>query len=100
MTDGSTLPSAFALRPNIPNPFRTGTQIRFELPVDLSVTLEIFDIAGRRVRTLVQDHFPAGSHTAAWDGADNQGRDVSAGVYLYRLRAGSFESTHRMILLP
>ena len=100
VADGSIVPAVFALRANAPNPFRAGTQIRFELPVESSVTLEVFDIAGRRVRTLVQDLVPAGNYTESWDGTDSQGRNVAGGVYLYRLQAGSFESTHRMVLLP
>lgn len=52
------------------------------------------------MRTLVQERLPAGNYTEAWDGADSQGRRASAGMYLYRLQAGSFESTHRMMLVP
>ena len=73
--------------------------IRFDLPQAERITLTIYDVAGRRVRTLVQDQWGVGSHEMVWDGLDDQGAAVDAGVYLYELRAGAFVQTKRMTLV-
>ena len=83
----------------MPNPMRAGTHIAFDLPVDASVSLEVFDVSGRLIRTLARQALLAGEHRIAWDGADNNGRSVARGVYLYRLRAGAFEATRRMVVI-
>ena len=97
-------PAAFALAQNQPNPFGGMTTIRYALPVAAEVTLEVFDLRGRRVATLVRAFQQPGSHTAAFGrGAASAGGGklgtLSAGVYLYRLRAGAFESTRKMLYL-
>jgi Tol biopolymer transport system component len=94
------LPTVFALRQNQPNPFSSRTTIRFDLPVQTSVRLELFDPQGRRVRTLVDGQFPAGFHSVEWDQRDENGRLLGAGVYLYRIRAGAFRAQKKMVLLP
>ena len=90
----------FELAPPRPNPFRAGAHIRYALPVDSPVSLEVFAVSGQHVRTLVRGNMPAGPHEVAWDGADDRGRRASAGIYLYRLRASSFEATQRLVMIP
>ncbi len=77
-----------------PNPFNASTQIEFDLPVRGEVTLNIFDITGRLVTTLMQESLPPGRHTAAFDG-----RDLASGLYFARLQNGENFSTHKMVLL-
>lgn len=95
-----SLPKAFVLRQNHPNPFSRQTLIRFELPVEAPVRLEIFDAQGRRIRILANDKYPAGFHSAEWNQRDERGRLLSPGVYLYRLQASSFRDQKKMVLLP
>ncbi|MCK4413753.1 MAG: T9SS type A sorting domain-containing protein [Candidatus Eisenbacteria sp.] len=92
--------SGYALAQNSPNPFGPGTTIRFDLLHDTAADLRIFDMSGRLVRVLLRkDDAPAGHHEVIWDGTDALGREVAAGVYFYRLEAGTFNTTKRMILL-
>ncbi len=88
-----------ALGPSRPNPGPPGLRIQFDVPGQGPVDLEIFDIAGRRVRTLVADTLPAGRHDIRWDGRDAGGRPVNAGTYFYRLRCGGACATHRLVLV-
>ena len=69
------------------------------MPADGEVRLEIFDAAGRRVRTLVEGWAQAGVHRATWDGRDDDGREAASGIYLYRLRSGAYEQSHKMVLM-
>jgi uncharacterized repeat protein (TIGR01451 family) len=93
------LPAAFALSAARPNPFRGGTEVRLDLPEAGRVRLVVFDVAGRRVRTLVDAELPAGRHAAAWDGRDELERRVQAGVYFLRVDAGPFAATRRAVRL-
>jgi subtilisin family serine protease len=88
------LPTEFALHQNYPNPFNPATEIGFALPEASTVKLEVFNILGQRVITLIDAEMEAGEHTAQWDASD-----VSSGVYLYRLEANDFVSTKKMVLL-
>ncbi len=90
---------AAALRQNTPNPFNPTTRISFVLPEASHVHLRIYDVTGREIRTLASGVFAAGEHTAAWDGADNDGTRVASGVYFYRLQAGEFTEVKKMVLL-
>lgn len=94
------LPTAFALHQNQPNPFARTTTIRFDLATESEVRLALFDAQGRRVRTLASGTRPAGFHTLEWDRRDDAGREVEAGVYLYRLEAGAFRAQRKVVLLP
>jgi Domain of unknown function (DUF1929)/FlgD Ig-like domain len=94
------LPAQFALSQNEPNPFGDGTLIRFALPVKSSVTLDVFDVHGRRVKTLAKGEWPAGYHALEWNGRDAQGRRVSPGIYLYRMYAGPFHASRKLAVLP
>ncbi len=97
--DGSTLPTAFSLESNMPNPFGVRTTIRYALPSTSPVQLSIYDLSGRLVRTLVDGPITAGLHNTPWDGLDDRGREVGSGIYFYNLKAGSFESTRKMTLI-
>ena len=93
-------PEGFALRAAVPNPFNPMTTISFDLPHSVTVNLDIFDIAGRRVRSLVQGRvMQEGSRAVVWNGQDDSGRQAATGVYFYRLQAGEFTATGRMILI-
>ena len=92
-------PKTFALYPNVPNPFNPRTTIRFELKHATHATLQVFDAAGRLVNTLVNEERNSGIHEVIWQGKDSSGNQVATGVYLYRLRAGDFVETKRMVLL-
>jgi len=87
----STLPRAFSLSQNYPNPFNPTTTITFDVPGELGeekqVRLNIYDIRGRKVRTLVDSEFEPGNHRAIWDGKNDRGQRVASGVYLYTLRS-------------
>ncbi|HET9952324.1 MAG TPA: choice-of-anchor D domain-containing protein [Candidatus Eisenbacteria bacterium] len=95
----SSLPATHALYQNSPNPFNPSTVIRFDLPEAGAVSLEVFQVDGRKVRTLVHAPRPAGRHQVIWDGRDERGREVGSGVYLYRVKAGAYEASKRMILV-
>jgi hypothetical protein len=93
------LPSVFALRPNVPNPFNPWTTITYDLPAASQVHIEIFDAVGRRVRRLLAAPIPAGRHSLQWDGKNDFGERVASGVYVCRMQAGTFVGTRRMTFL-
>ena len=82
-------PATFELSQNYPNPVQSATTITYRLPRDEHVTLEVYDMTGRRVQTLVNGHRAAGSHDATWDGRDASGQRVASGVYFYQIASGS-----------
>jgi photosystem II stability/assembly factor-like uncharacterized protein len=84
---------------NSPNPFNPSTIIKFYIPNTSDVTIKIYDILGREVTTLINQQTTAGYHNVYWNGKNSRGEDVSSGVYLYRLTAGSFSETKKMNLL-
>jgi len=98
VNEGGT-PEAFAIRGNWPNPFNPLTKIGFDLPSEGRVRLELFDSAGRRVATLLDEHLAAGSYHELWRGLDEAGRPVASGLYLTKLSFGGKTATHRMLLL-
>jgi len=87
------------LYPNHPNPFNPSTIILYDLAHASEVELAVFDLLGRRIRTLVQEHQQAGQHRLLWNGKDDSGVIMPSGVYLYRLRTSKFMQTRRMILI-
>lgn len=97
--DIPALPQQLALHPNAPNPFNAQTLIRFDLPTDQEVRLEIFNALGQMVRTLVDGRVEAGAHQIPWDSRNDRGASLASGPYLYRLTAGSRVQTQRMLLL-
>ena len=94
-----TVPAQFRLAQNTPNPFNPQTRINFELPQSGIATLTIYDVRGRRVRSLVAEELHAGPHARTWDGTDDDGRRVASGVYLYHLSTRLHAATNRMLLL-
>jgi len=99
VTLSGVTPAATALRPNYPNPFNPVTHLEFELARAGRVELVIFDLAGRRIRTLADLDLPAGVHERQWDGRDENGRPVPSGVYYCRLRTAQTTSLQKMMLL-
>jgi hypothetical protein len=101
VTDAETpdIPQAFALHQNVPNPFNPSTRISFDLPAQAHVKLVIYDVSGRLVLTLVNKDMEQGHKEISWDGRDNSGRKVASGIYFYRLAAGAFTETKKMVLL-
>jgi hypothetical protein len=83
-----------------PNPFRALTRIVFEVPAPGPVSIRIYDVRGRLVRTVTEGVFPAGPAGALWDGRDGQGQPVAPGVYFGRLVIGESSSTRRLVLRP
>jgi len=100
--DGSTeesKPTTFNLSQNYPNPFNPVTNFKFSLPQASHVKIEIFNILGQKVKTLVDEDMKAGSFVVDWDGKDQRGVEASSGIYFYRIVAGDFSSVKRMVLL-
>jgi hypothetical protein len=97
--DPMPLPDATFLSQNFPNPFNPVTNIGFGIQESGHVSLRIYDAAGRLVTTLVDESRPAGRYTTEWNGQNTDGSSAASGVYFYRLRAGEFEETRKMILL-
>ncbi len=96
----SALPEEFALHQNFPNPFNSGTVIRYALPQHGDVELTVYNLLGQRVMSLVQGSRQAGSYTLRWDGRDSGGRELASGVYLYRLQGGGgLVETRKMLLV-
>jgi hypothetical protein len=89
----------FELAQNYPNPFNPSTTISFSVARSSDVTLSIFDVRGGLVKTLLRGRREAGVHRVPWDGTDSRGSRVASGVYFYRLTAGSFRETRKMVLL-
>ena len=89
----------FALYPNYPNPFNPETRIRFQLAENSHVRLMIYDVLGRKVRTLVSDRMTAGHHVLNWNGLNDAGADVASGMYVYRIKAGDFIAHRKMLLV-
>lgn len=88
------LPKAFSLAGNIPNPFRGATTLHYTLPSASDVTIEVFDMLGRRVAMLVDGPQKAGRHEVRWEA-----RGVAGGAYVCRMRAGAFAATSMMMLV-
>ena len=95
----TVIPNDFSLYQNYPNPFNPITNLRYDLPATSDVTFTIYDILGRKVRTLVRGVEEPGFKSVMWDATDDVRKPVSAGVYLYRIQAGDFTQTRKMILL-
>jgi len=93
------MPDRYVLGQNYPNPFNSSTVIRYALPEGGLVRLEIYNVLGQRVRVLVDGEQEAGYHMVRWDGKDDMGEMVANGVYLYRIEAGEFVNSKKMLLL-
>lgn len=93
------LPDVFTLRQNYPNPFNPATTIAYALPKAAEVTITIYNLLGQTVRSLAPGNQPAGQHQVVWDGKDQSGATVSSGIYFYRLTAGDFVGSKKMVLI-
>jgi hypothetical protein len=91
---GSNLPTSFAIKQNYPNPFNPATNISFDVPKASHVELSIYNVLGQKVASLVDQNMDPGTHTVSWDASNN-----SSGVYYYRILAGTFSATKKMVLL-
>ena len=94
------IPEKFTLSGNYPNPFNPETTIIFGVPEESRVTIEIFNVLGQKVARLLESEKPAGYHSVRWDGRNEFGKKVGAGVYMCRMQAGDFIETQKMMLLP
>jgi hypothetical protein len=97
--DQENLPFSFSLKQNYPNPFNPETIIEYKLPKGYEVEITVYNILGQKVRTLVKEFQKAGQHRVQWDGKDEKGKEVSSGIYLYRIKTDQFSQTKKMVLL-
>lgn len=97
--DPNVVPNTFFLSQNFPNPFNPSTIIRFGLPAAEKVTIKVYDVLGREVKTLINEELRPGYHQVEWDGTNNYGARVSSGIYIYRMVAGKFVKTMKMMML-
>jgi len=95
----TVVPSTFTLHQNFPNPFNPTTTFSYDLPSEAFVTLSIYDMLGREVAQLVNTNQELGFKSVQWNATDSMGQPVSAGVYLYKIKAGDFVQTRKMVLL-
>jgi hypothetical protein len=93
------LPTHYNLAQNFPNPFNPSTTVAYSLKDAGRVTINIFNVLGQNVKTLVDEYQAAGEYTAIWDGHDDDGNSVGTGVYFYRIKAGDFSDIKKMVLM-
>lgn len=100
---GEIIPSSYALRQNYPNPFNPETMIVFDLPEEAKVTLEVYNLMGQSIKTLVNDKKVAGRYQILWDGSDDKGIPVASGIYFYQIKAigksNTFSKKMKMMLV-
>jgi hypothetical protein len=96
-----TLPGELRLLPNFPNPFNPTTTIKYEIPsnMNLPIQLSIYNVAGQLMRTLVNEIQQAGTYTVNWDGSDDRGMPVSSGMYFCILQAGDSRAARKITLI-
>lgn len=98
--DANSIPKAFALYQNAPNPFNPMTTIRYDVPTGGGkVTLRVYDVSGRLMKALVDEVQSAGQKSARWDGKNERGESVASGIYFYRMEVPGFVLTKKMVLL-
>jgi hypothetical protein len=93
------IPSAFLLHDNYPNPFNPVTNLEYDLQKEAFVSVTIYDMLGNQVTKLINQFQNSGRKSIQWDATNNKGQSVSAGVYLYRIQAGNYHETKKMVLL-
>lgn len=103
-TRGTVVPQTYALLQNYPNPFNPETDIRYQIPSTherqyINVDLTVYNVLGQKIQTLVHESQSSGEYSVRWNGRDDKGQTVPSGIYFYRIEAGQFESTRRMVLL-
>ncbi len=97
--NNKTIPTAWALHQNYPNPFNPTTVIRYDIPQDAFVNITVFNMYGKVIKTIINEKKSSGSKFIQWDATNNQGKIVSAGVYLYRINIDNFIQTKKMIFI-
>jgi hypothetical protein len=97
--DDGPVPTSFALGQNYPNPFNPTTNISFSVPQQEKVKVEVYDVLGRLIGTLVNAELPAGTYTTTWNGKDANGASVATGMYIYRMQAGTFSTVKKMLMV-
>jgi hypothetical protein len=97
--DLSKIPVEFSLHQNYPNPLNPTTTIAYDLPEAVDARLVVYNVRGERIRELVNEFQPPGRYKIQWDGRNTRGESVASGVYFYRLKAGDFVRTRKMIML-
>jgi len=95
----NNIPNIYFMKQNYPNPFNPATVISYGLPQAANVKITIYDVAGREIFKLVNEKQNAGKYTAKWDGLDKSGRKAASGLYIYKIEAGHFSKTNKMILI-
>ena len=96
---GDGLPQVVQFAGPVPNPFNPRTELKFSIPRDASVSLNLYDVSGRLVRSLVSEHLESGHHSVPWNGRDDSGRAVASGTYFARLVVGGVSSVKSMVLV-
>jgi flagellar hook assembly protein FlgD len=96
---GDEVPNAYKLGQNFPNPFNPTTTIKFDVRAKGHVKLQIYNVAGQLIKTMVDEVMDAGSYSKEWTGVNNAGAKVASGVYFYRFEAENFTATKKMVLL-
>ena len=103
LSNNGNIPEKFALHNNYPNPFNPGTTIRFDVPElhgnKTRVELTIYDIQGHKIKTLLNEPLEAGTYQVTWDGLNENGNQISSGIYIYNLKTESFSATKKMMLI-
>lgn len=97
--EGTNLPQKLHLMQNYPNPFNPSTTIEFDIDQPQRVNLEIYDMTGRKVKTIMERRMPAGRHELQWDGTDDRGRRVASGQYFYKLQSDKERDVKKMLLI-
>lgn len=97
--DITAIPMITELRNNYPNPFNPSTLIAFDVAKAENVTIEVYNIRGQKVRTLVNDHYAPGKYSVVWYGDDDNGREVASGVYFYKMSTDSYSNIKKMLLM-
>ncbi|MCK4578691.1 MAG: T9SS type A sorting domain-containing protein [Candidatus Marinimicrobia bacterium] len=97
--EGSLLPSAYALHQNYPNPFNPTTTIRFDLPRATDIHIVVYDLLGREVVRLLNQHLEPGFHELIWNGKDRTGRHLPSGMYIVLMATPEFRKSIKMVLL-
>ncbi|MBN1153995.1 T9SS type A sorting domain-containing protein, partial [candidate division KSB1 bacterium] len=93
------VPLTYKLEQNYPNPFNPGTRIYFEIPQNHKIKLAIYNMLGQQVRTLIDEDYNAGFHIVNWDGFDDSGKALPSGIYFYRIKAGDFVASKKMLMV-
>ena len=99
LADVTVMPEKFTIHQNYPNPFNPVTTLRYELPEQTHVNITIYDMFGRKEKTLINQTQDAGYRSVIWEATNDYGKPVSAGIYLYQIQAGEYNSTQKMVLL-